>query len=340
MLNIRNLIFALSLSPLLSVIWQLPSQAQSKSPSPGTAGTNSGALTDAAQTSIVSIPSGGTGTSIVIPVIPGVSVTIPAGVSTTGNLTVGSAGSDANTASSAGSDANTASSQTVTAANVESNSSSVTVKDGVTGNTIVINLAPQVQDTVNQLAAAIVQTLRSSTTSSGGTTGGGTTGGGTTDGGTTGGGTTDGGTTDGGTTDGVTAVDIVSLLTGGAGSEQAAVAFTTSLTAAGISPQLATPLVSALNGLFSSTSASLPNQPTAQATSGQLVAGTKVFKPVSVIAQAGGVPSVNINKLNDAIVAYNGVILQSKPQAIKNLYRNGGFVGIGGILKDLRTAIK
>ena len=325
MLNIRNLIFALSLSPLLSVIWQLPSQAQSKAQSKGTAGTNSGAVTDAAQTSIVSIPSGGTGTSIVIPVIPGVSVTIPAGVSTTGNLTVGSAGSDANTASSAGSDANTASSQTVTAANVESNSSSVTVKDGVTGNTIVINLAPQVQDTVNQLAAAIVQTLRSSTTSSGGTTGGGT---------------TDGGTTDGGTTDGVTAVDIVSLLTGGAGSEQAAVAFTTSLTAAGISPQLATPLVSSLNGLFSSTSASLPNQPTAQATSGQLVAGTKVFKPVSVIAQAGGVPSVNINKLNDAIVAYNGVILQSKPQAIKNLYRNGGFVGIGGILKDLRTAIK
>jgi hypothetical protein len=321
MLNIRNLIFALSLSPLLSVIWQLPSQAQSKSPSPGTAGTNSGAVTDAAQTSIFSRPSGGTGTSIVT----GVSGTILLGVSTTGNSTVGSAESDANTASS----------QTVTAANLESNSSSVTVKDGVTGNTIVINLDPQVQVTVNQLAAAIVQTLRSSTTSSGGTTDGGTTGGGT-----TGGGTTDGGTTGGGTTDGVTAVDIVSLVTGGAGSEQAAVAFTTSLTAAGISPQLATALVSSLNGLFSSTSASLPNQPTAQATSGQLVAGTKVFKPVSVIAQAGGLPSVNINKLNDAIVAYNGIILQSEPQAIKNLYRNGGFVGIGGILKDLRTAIK
>ncbi|MDB9309398.1 hypothetical protein PN471_12320, partial [Aphanizomenon sp. CS-733/32] len=134
-----------------------------------------------------------------------------------------------------------------------------------------------------------------------------------------------------------------SLLTGGAGSQQAAVALTNSLTAAGISPQLATALVTSLAGLFGSTvstNTSLPNQPLAQATSGQIIAGIKALKPVYVIGQSGAGLSVNINKLNDAIVAYNGIILQSEPKALKNLSRNTGFVGIGGILKQLRTAIK
>jgi hypothetical protein len=226
----------------------------------------------------------------------------------------------------------------------------------------VITLAPQIQVEVNQLAAAIIQNVNSITgggtvdggtagggTGGGGTTGGGTTGGGTVDGGTTGGGTTGGGTVDGGTTGGGTAdggttgggtADIATLLTGGAGSQQAAVALTNSFTAAGISPQLATALVTSLTGLFASPSASLPNQPLALATSGQLVASTKAFKPVTIIAQGGAGLSVNINKLNDAIVAYNGIILKSEPQAVKNLSRNGGFVGIGGILKQLRTAVK
>jgi hypothetical protein len=75
-------------------------------------------------------------------------------------------------------------------------------------------------------------------------------------------------------------------------------------------------------------------------TSGQLVASTKAFKPVTIIAQGSAGISVNINKLNDAIVAYNGIILKSEPKAVKNLSRNGGFVGIGGILKELRTVIK
>ncbi|MFN7657732.1 MAG: hypothetical protein ACK5P3_06235, partial [Dolichospermum sp.] len=109
---------------------------------------------------------------------------------------------------------------------------------------------------------------------------------------------------------------------------------------AGISPQLATALVTSLSGLFGSTSASLPNQPVAMTTSGQLVASTKAFKPVTIIAQGSAGISVNINKLNDAIVAYNAIVLQSKPEAVKNLSNNTGFRGIGGILKQLRTAIK
>ena len=212
-----------------------------------------------------------------------------------------------------------------------------------------ISVAPGIQVSVNQVAAAIAQNLNSiiagggaatgGAATGGGTTGGGTTGGGTTDGGTTGGGTTGGGTTDGGTTGGGTVADVGALLTGGAGAQQAAVALTNSFTAAGISPQLATALVTSLTGLFPSTTGSLPNQPVAMTTSGQLVASTKAFKPV-IIAQGSAGISVNINKLNDAIVAYNGIILSGKREAVKNLSNNTGFRGIGSILKQLRTAIK
>ncbi|MDB9488075.1 hypothetical protein PN492_16225 [Dolichospermum circinale CS-537/01] len=311
MLKTRNLIFTLSLSPLLSFAWQLPNQAQSSSPSKGTAGVDAGAATGASQTSGFSTPTGTTqgttqattteGTPVIIPIISGVSATVTSGVSTDGKLSL---------ATTTGGD--TTATVAVTAATVESTSSSLTVTDGATRNTVVITLAPQIQVVVNQLAAAIIQNFNSIIT----------------------GDTTDG-TTGGG------AADVGALLTGGAGAQQAAVALTNSFTAAGISPQLATALVTSLTGLFGgSTTGSLPNQPVAMTTSGQLVASTKAFKPVTIIAQGSAGISVNINKLNDAIVAYNGIILQSEPKAVKNLSRNGGFVGIGGILKQLRTAVK
>ena len=283
MLTIRNFLFSLSLSPLLALAWQLPNQAQNTS---GTAGANSGAITGVSETSTVSNPpviSTPTGQTITSTIVPGVSFGITTGVSTTGELSAISTTIPASTAT------------------VASTSSSVTLTNSATGNSVVITLPPQVQVAVNQSAAAIIQTL--STTGGGG-------------------------------------ANVVSLLTGDAGSQAAAVALTDSLTAAGISPQLATALVTSLTGLFGSTQGSLPNQPLAQATSGQLVASTKAFKPVYVIAQSGDGVSVNINKLNDAIVAYNGIILNSEPKALKNLSRNTGFVAIGRILKQLRTAIK
>jgi hypothetical protein len=365
MLKIRNLIFALGLSPLIFAVWQLPSQAGG--PPPGTesgnnnlqgstitpisnpgggtgagAGTGTGTGTTTTTATIggetvttpalVTTTTTDTGAPVIIPIIDGVSATITSGVSTTGTTSA---------ATTIGGDIGVT--VAITAATVESDSSSITVTDGATANTVVITLAPQAQVVVNQLAAAIVQNLNSIITG-GGTTGGGTTGGGTADGGTTGGGTTGGGTADGGTTGGGTAdgtvADVGTLLTGGAGAQQAAVALTNSFTAAGISPQLATALVTSLTGLFPSTSASLPNQPVAMATSGQLVASTKAFKPVYVIAQGSARISVNINKLNDAIIAYNSMILTAKPQAVKNLSNNTGFRGIGGILKQLRTAVK
>jgi hypothetical protein len=186
-------------------------------------------------------------------------------------------------------------------ATVASTSSSVTVTNSATGNSVVITLPPQVQVAVNQSAAAIIQTL--STTGGGG-------------------------------------ANVVSLLTGDAGSQAAAVALTDSLTAAGISPQLATALVTSLTGLFGSTQGSLPNQPLAQATSGQLVASTKALKPILVIAQSGAAINVDINKLNDAIVAYNGIILTSEAENLRKLYKDTDFVGIAKVLQELRKAIQ
>ena len=300
MLKIRNLLFALSLGSALSLIWQLPNQAQaqSNSPSPGTAGTDSGAATGASQTSVVSLPPTGTtstvttstGTSITIPIIPGVSATITTGVSTTGTLTVGGAGNDANTAT-----------VTVTAANTESTSSNITVTDGAGGGTVVLTLSPEAQVSVNQLATAIVQGLSNAP--------------------------------------GGSAAAISSLLTSGTGSQTAAASLISNLTTAGISPEQAQDLVTALTGLFASPQASLPNLPVAQTTSGQLVASNKILKPISLIAQADAALNVNMNQLNNAIVTYNGIILQSKPEVRKNLVRDQDFVAISKILQELRRAI-
>ena len=284
MLKIRNLIFALSLSPLLSVTWQLPNQAQTDSPSKGTAGGVSGATSTASETSIFSLP------TFTVPITPGVSATITDGVSTTGDLTAGSAGNDANTAT-----------VTVTAANTESTSSNITVTDGAGGGTVVLTLSPEAQVSVNQLATAIVQGLSNAP--------------------------------------GGSAAAISSLLTSGTGSQTAAASLISNLTTAGISPEQAQDLVTALTGLFASPQASLPNLPVAQTTSGQLVASNKILKPISLIAQADAAPSVNVNRLNNAIVTYNGIILQSKPDTLKKLYRDEDFVTISKILQELRRAI-
>jgi len=288
MLTIRNFLFSLSLSPLLALAWQLPNQAQNTS---GTAGSNSGAITGVSETSTVSNPpviSTPTGQTITSTIVPGVSFGITTGVSTTGELSAISTTIPASTAT------------------VASTSSSVTLTNSATGNSVVITLPPQVQVAVNQSAAAIIQTLS--------TTGGGTTGGG--------------------------GANVVSLLTGGAGSQAAAVALTDSLTTAGISPQKAQALVAALDGLFGSTKASLSNLPLAQATPGQLVASNKALKPILVIAQSGAAINVDINKLNDAIVAYNGIILTSEAENLRKLYKGTDFVGIAKVLKELRTSIQ
>ena len=349
MLKIRNLIFALGLSPLTLAVWQLPSQAGGNAPgnnsgnnnntgstitpfsvppaalpaaAPAAAAPGAAPATPATAAAAEAAGAAGAATTTttvggetipalvtVATTVTGAPVIIPliSGVSAT--ITTGVSTTGATSVATTTTVGDTGITVAVTAASVESTSSSVIVTDAVTGNSVEISVPVGIQINVNQLAAAIVQNLNSIIT------GGGTTGGGT-------------------------VADVGALLTGGAGAQQAAVALTNSFTAAGISPRLATALVTALTGVFSSTSASLQNQPVAMTTSGQLVASTKAFKPVTIIAQGSAGISVNMNKLNNAIVAYNSIILQSESKAVKNLSNNSGFRGIGSILKQLRTAIK
>lgn len=69
MIKIKSLILALSLSPLLLSVWQLPNQAQlsSNSPSKGTAGSVSGNNSGAGGFTIFSLPVGTTSGTISVP---------------------------------------------------------------------------------------------------------------------------------------------------------------------------------------------------------------------------------------------------------------------------------
>lgn len=331
MLKIRNLIFALSFTPLMSFAWQLPSLAQS-TPSVGTAGIDSGAPTAGTTPTIFSAPPAGGGTTVpttTTTTIGGETVTTPALVTQAKTpdgttLTIGIIpGVENSISTSLSTDGNLLSGDTIpiTPQIIESTLLDLTITNSATPGQVNLTLTAERQAQVNQVGVAIIQNPNSITD---GTTGG-----------------TTGGTTDG-TTGSVDVGDITTLLTGGADSQQAAEKVRNGFTLLGATPGDATGLVTALNGLFSSTTASLPNQPVAMTTSGQLVASTKAFKPVTIIAQgrSGIIIGVNINKLNDAIFTYNKIVLQSKPEAVKNLSNNTGFRGIGGILKQLRTAIK
>jgi hypothetical protein len=314
MLKIRTFILALSLAPLLSVAWQLPNQAQVNSVSKGSAGTPSGG--------------GTTGSSGTVFSAPPISINI---------------------------------------APLAGASPSVTVSTGA-GGVINIVVAPAASNAVNAAAAAI---LLSPVNNGGGTTnnGGGTTnngggnannGGGTAnnDGGTTnnGGGTTNnsGGTAnnggaiannDGGTANngggGQGAATVVALVGGGAGAQVAAAQVTSALTGAGVSPTLATALVQAFANVFSFSGASkTPSFPSAQLPQEQPVASNKALKAGLTIAQDNAAPTVNINKLNDAINAYNQIVLESSPVALQKLAQDPDFVAVGTTLKKLRAAIK
>jgi len=225
-------------------------------------------------------------------------------------------------------------------------SPSVTVSTGA-GGVINIVVAPAASNAVNATAAAI---LLSPVNNGGGTAnnGGGTTnnGGGTAN---NGGGTAnnDGGTTnnDGGTANngggGQGAATVVALVGGGAGAQVAAAQVTSALTGAGVSPTLATALVQAFANVFSFSGASkTPSFPSAQLPQEQPVASNKALKAGLTIAQDNAAPTVNINKLNDAINAYNQIVLESSPVALQKLAQDPDFVAIGTTLKKLRAAIK
>ncbi|MCZ2208022.1 MAG: hypothetical protein O1I36_18170, partial [Cylindrospermopsis raciborskii PAMP2011] len=60
----------------------------------------------------------------------------------------------------------------------------------------------------------------------------------------------------------------------------------------------------------------------------------------NLLPTGSGTANVNINNLNDAIVAYNAIVIQSGPDTVRSLSQNESFVLIGQTLGGLRSALK
>lgn len=198
---------------------------------------------------------------------------------------------------------------------------SPSVSVSVTNGVVSITVTPVAAQAVNAAAAAIVSAAASG--GGGGAAGGGAAGGGA------GGGDAGGG------------VAVVSLAVGGAEAQAAVAQLTSALSATGASPALVSSLLQSIAGLLSGTEVSTtPSFPSAQLPQAQLVAGTKDLKTSLTIAQTNTAPTVNINKLNDAINAYNQIILESSPVVLQKLAQDKDFLAIGQTLKTLRAALK
>ncbi|MFO5491297.1 MAG: hypothetical protein ACLBM6_01845 [Cuspidothrix sp.] len=308
MLKIRTFLFALlGVSPLLLLSWQLPNQATVLPTNNNESATLSGYPTPIAQASPSSTfsPSKGTAGSL-------------SGGGTTGSsATVFSAPAiNINTAPPVGAPpvgappvgASPVGAPPVGAPPVGA-SPSVSVFVSPAG-IVNVTVTPAATQAVNAAAASILNAAASSAT------GGGDAGGG----------------------QGVATV--VALAVGGAEAQAAVAQLTSALSAAGVSPALVTTLLQNIAGLLSSTDVSTtPSFPSAQLPQAQLVAGTKDLKASLTIAQTNTASTVNINKLNNAINAYNQIILESSPVVLQKLAQDKDFLAIGQTLKTLRAAL-
>ncbi|MTJ52615.1 hypothetical protein FJR38_08055 [Anabaena sp. UHCC 0253] len=113
---------------------------------------------------------------------------------------------------------------------------------------------------------------------------------------------------------------------------------TTNLLGYGVSSIRVSTLFVALSNVCVLTQASTPGTPVAQLTP-ELVASTKGLKADSQVAQAGDLATVDINKLNEAIEAYNAIVKESDPVTLQKLSQDETFVEIGRILKEFRASL-
>ncbi|MBY5284134.1 hypothetical protein [Anabaena sp. PCC 7938] len=110
----------------------------------------------------------------------------------------------------------------------------------------------------------------------------------------------------------------------------------------GIHPPLAKAFTSVLPNIFltSSDASTTPNLPSVQLPQGKLIASIKALKAGLTIAEANEAPTVNVDKLNEAINIHNKIVLESDPATFQQLVRNSDFVEIGKALTELRAAIQ
>lgn len=132
---------------------------------------------------------------------------------------------------------------------------------------------------------------------------------------------------------------VIIIILQGSGSQTAANTIVNLWTSFGVSTGNIQALITALRSLLKNKSAATPGLPVAQLAPGQLVASTKGFAARSVIAQNSAKPNVDLNKLNDAINAYNKIVLESSPETLVKLSKDPEFLQTGKFLRELRTSL-
>ena len=319
MLKIRTFILALTLTPLLAINWQQPSQSQT-SPSLGTAGGMSGGGNIGP---INTSPSVGTGGSISGGGTTGsngntdsnpddnTSPSVGTGGGMSGGGTTGSNGNtdsnpDDNTSPSVGTGGSMSGGGTTGSGNTSpsvgnaggQSGSPVTIVRTSRGNSL--RITAERQDKLNRVAINIFTKENSKV--------------------------------------------LVAFRQPEAIRRGESNRFTEILRQAGVSPALAGRFVFILIKITTPASS-----PTTQSSSSvqlpkkYLVASTKALKFSPVIAQSDNniLPSVevDINDLHNAINTYNQIIQESSPVTLQQLSENQDFVEIGKVLKELRAAV-
>ncbi|MDK2409665.1 hypothetical protein QHH11_07420 [Aphanizomenon sp. PH219] len=318
MLKIRTFILALTLTPLLAINWQQPSQSQT-SPSLGTAGGMSGGGNIGP---INTSPSVGTGGSISGGGTTGsngntdsnpddnTSPSVGTGGGMSGGGTTGSNGNtdsnpDDNTSPSVGTGGSMSGGGTTGSGNTSpsvgnaggQSGSPVTIVRTSRGNSL--RITAERQDKLNRVAINIFTKENSKV--------------------------------------------LVAFRQPEAIRRGESNRFTEILRQAGVSPALAGRFVFILIKIIPAPRPTTQSSSSVQLPKKYLVASTKALKFSPVIAQSDNniLPSVevDINDLHNAINTYNQIIQESSPVTLQQLSENQDFVEIGKVLKELRAAV-
>ena len=318
MLKIRTFILALTLTPLLAINWQQPSQSQT-SPSLGTAGGMSGGGNIGP---INTSPSVGTGGSISGGGTTGsngntdsnpddnTSPSVGTGGGMSGGGTTGSNGNtdsnpDDNTSPSVGTGGSMSGGGTTGSGNTSpsvgnaggQSGSPVTIVRTSRGNSL--RITAERQDKLNRVAINIFTKENSKV--------------------------------------------IVAFRQPEAIRRGESNRFTEILRQAGVSPALARRFIFTLIRIIPAPRPTTQSSSSVQLPKKYLVASTKALKFSPVIAQSDNniLPSVevDINDLHNAINTYNQIIQESSPVTLQQLSENQDFVEIGKVLKELRAAV-
>lgn len=132
---------------------------------------------------------------------------------------------------------------------------------------------------------------------------------------------------------------IAVVLQDGANSEEAANQIYACMLSLGAPPSSVRSLVASLWGLARNKSDEMSDSTVIPGKKLNLVASTQCSANYTVVVEQNDSPSVDINRLNNAITAYNKIIMESSPVVLQRLASDPQFREINNWLKQLRVAL-